>query len=131
MSTKPRCAAERTHTTALGIMFRALVYLAAASIATTAAAQQATSKASAPAPALTYDSAFESYRPYREEPAADWRTVNDEVGRVGGHIGIAGGAAGHGAHGGAKPSPGSAPTAQPTVRCAPAAPAGTGHAGHH
>jgi len=34
------------------------------------------------------DSAFAGYRSYRDEPMAPWREVNDEVGRVGGHVGI-------------------------------------------
>jgi hypothetical protein len=39
-------------------------------------------------PALTYQSAFEDYRPYREQELAPWREVNEEVARVGGHIGV-------------------------------------------
>jgi hypothetical protein len=39
-------------------------------------------------PALTYQSAFQEYRPYREQELASWRAVNDEVARVGGHIGV-------------------------------------------
>jgi hypothetical protein len=46
--------------------------------------------------ALEYRSAFAGYRPHREEEVADWRAVNDEVARIGGHVGILGGA-GHGA----------------------------------
>jgi hypothetical protein len=33
-------------------------------------------------------SAFKTYRPYRDEERPAWREVNDEVGRVGGHIGV-------------------------------------------
>ncbi len=36
-----------------------------------------------------YRSAFADYRPYKEPEIADWRALNDEVGRVGGHLGIA------------------------------------------
>ena len=51
-----------------------------------------------PAAAVTYRSAFEGYRRAAEEPVADWRALNDEVGRVGGHLGIMrGGAARPGA----------------------------------
>lgn len=67
-----------------------------------AAAQQsvktgpADPQATVPAPA--YTSAFAGYRPFRDEPLAPWREVNDEVARVGGHLGMFGGAhAGHGA----------------------------------
>ncbi len=42
----------------------------------------------APAPAFQYESAFEGYRGYRETPLTPWRDVNDEVARVGGHLGI-------------------------------------------
>jgi hypothetical protein len=42
----------------------------------------------AKAPAVTYRSAFEDYRPYREQELASWREVNEEVARVGGHIGV-------------------------------------------
>jgi hypothetical protein len=33
-------------------------------------------------------SALKAYRPYRDAERSGWREVNDEVGRVGGHIGI-------------------------------------------
>jgi hypothetical protein len=39
-------------------------------------------------PAATYESAFRDYRPYREQELASWREVNEEVARVGGHIGV-------------------------------------------
>ncbi len=59
-------------------------------------APAASSAASADArvPETKYDSAFTGYRPYREQPLAPWRELNDEVHRAGGHIGIFGGAAG-------------------------------------
>lgn len=44
-----------------------------------------------------YQSAFTGYRPLRDEKPAPWREVNDEVARVGGHLGIVGGA-GHAGH---------------------------------
>ena len=40
---------------------------------------------SSPPPAA--ESAFASYRSYRDEPLADWRAVNDEVRGLGGHGG--------------------------------------------
>lgn len=42
----------------------------------------------ASARAAEYRSAFADYRPYQEPEIADWRALNDEVGRVGGHLGI-------------------------------------------
>jgi hypothetical protein len=39
-------------------------------------------------PAVTYRSAFQDYRPYREQELASWRAVNEEVARVGGHVGV-------------------------------------------
>ncbi len=56
-----------------------------------AAAQTATRpdpaepKAAAPAPA--YDSAFKDYRPYVDPEIARWKDVNQEVGRLNGHVG--------------------------------------------
>lgn len=77
-----------------------------------AAAQQsiysgpANPQATVPAPA--YNSAFAGYRPLREDTLAPWREVNDEVARIGGHMGMFGGAhAGHGV----KPAPTTAPGA--------------------
>jgi hypothetical protein len=75
-----------------------------------AAAQQsvhtgpADPQAKVPAPA--YDSAFAGYQPLRDDALVPWREVNDEVARVGGHMGMFGGAhAGHGV----KPAPMTAP----------------------
>ena len=50
---------------------------------------------SAAVPAPRYDSAFNGYVRQREEKPAPWRDVNDEVARVGGHIGILRGAVQH------------------------------------
>lgn len=44
--------------------------------------------AQAPVPAPAYRSAFEGYKPTGPEPRTVWREANEEVGRVGGHIGI-------------------------------------------
>lgn len=97
--------------------------------------------AAASAPTASYRSAFEGYQPFREEPIADWKALNAEVGAAGGHIGIMGGADGHAGHGGAaKPSAGK-PVAteggQAPVRGAPKAPgdsaqkpAGAAHSQH-
>lgn len=54
-------------------------------------------------PVVKYESAFTDYVPHRDEKLAPWRDVNDEVSRVGGHIGILKGA----------PRVGNAPSARP------------------
>ena len=66
---------------------------AAAAIAAVASAAHAQSQPQADvpgpaAPSPARASAFEGYRPYRDEALAPWREVNDEVGRVGGHSGV-------------------------------------------
>ena len=89
-------------------------------------------------PQVSYRSAFEGYVPYREQPLAPWREVNEEVSRVGGHAGIfrSGGHASQGHGTASKPAPGEAagstrkePAGQAPARSAPKAPAG-GHQGH-
>jgi len=63
-------------------------------------------QASVPVP--SYTSAFAGYQRLRDETLAPWREVNDEVARVGGHMGMFGGAhAGHDI----KPAPTAAPGA--------------------
>ena len=64
-----------------------------------AAAQPAASNtnpadSAAPAPAFRYESAFTDYRGFRDTPLAPWRDVNDEVARIGGHLGIVRGQSG-------------------------------------
>lgn len=47
-----------------------------------ASAQAAPADRTAPGPAAPppqYESAFSDYKPYRDEPVADWRQVNDTV----------------------------------------------------
>jgi hypothetical protein len=39
-------------------------------------------------PRVTYRSAFEDYRSYRDTEPAPWREVNEEVARIGGHAGV-------------------------------------------
>lgn len=66
-------AAALLTTTAIGVAAQAAdAPLAAAS---------AVAAASAPAP---YRSAFVDYRPFKEQPLALWRQVNDQVGQIGG-----------------------------------------------
>lgn len=90
------------------------------------AAAPAPADPSAPAPDVTYRSTFEGYRRDREEPLKDWRAVNDEVARIGGHVGLFRGA-GHGSHGAPQPATPSDAKGQPPVRGAPQAPAAAGH----
>jgi hypothetical protein len=113
-----------------------LLMLLAASM-TGAAAQPHAADPDAKVPAAKYESALENYRPYREEKLAPWRELNDEVGRVGGHVGMfRGGRPGDsGKAAPAKPSAGQPagsarkePAGQAPARSAPA-PQG-GHAGH-
>jgi len=83
-------------------------------------------RAAAPVPAVPYRSAFDGYRRFGDTRPADWKAVNDEVARAGGHIGIlkaepAGTAS--------TPQPPSAPSSSPA---APAPrPAAGGHDAHH
>jgi hypothetical protein len=71
-----------------------------------AAEVPAAAQAAAPVPAIEYRSAFTGYMPWREQGPTSWREVNDEVARIGGHIGILRGT-GHPGHSPAAP-PGAA-----------------------
>ena len=68
---------------------RVLAAVAALALATTASAQsrprpdEPTVKTVPPAPV----SAYEGYRPFREEEMVPWHEVNDKVRRLGGHTG--------------------------------------------
>jgi len=44
-------------------------------------------EAQAVVPGIEYRSAFSDYQRYRDPAIADWRSSNDEVGRLGGHVG--------------------------------------------
>jgi hypothetical protein len=98
-------------------------------IALDAAAQQqpAAPHAGDPAarvPQASYRSTFEGYRAYREQALLPWREVNDEVARIGGHMGIFR-AAVHGGHGqGAAAQPGAAAGSNDRKEAADKAPAG-------
>jgi hypothetical protein len=103
---------------------RMLLALALA-VASAAHGQQGTAAAhpAAAAPDITYDSAFATYRPYRDEPLRSWADVNQEVAAGGGHAGIFGGASDSIRT--APKAPAEAPPGQgrPPVRAAPKAPA--------
>jgi len=62
-------------------------------------------KPDASVPAVTYRSAFEDYRPYRDQEVAPWRELNEEVARAGGHRGHAKPAPSGQAAEAAKPAP--------------------------
>lgn len=64
-------------------MFRFLLVAAVAAAGADAAAQPG---ATAGQP-IQYRSAFDGYRPWSAQPPRNWREVNDEVGRLGGHAG--------------------------------------------
>ena len=62
-------------------------------------------------PAQRYESVFKTYRPYADPELARWREANEEVGRVGGHVGHV-------------------PRAARQGKPVPKAPAQSGHEGH-
>jgi hypothetical protein len=72
-------------------MHKAVFFVVAAAAAGLAAAQQPRPNPGdpkAPVPAIEHRSAFEGYRRYTEPEVSGWREMNEEVGRVGGHVGI-------------------------------------------
>ena len=87
----------------------AACFAGSAAAQTTARTDPADPKAAAPARA--YESAFKDYRPYADPEVARWRQSNEEMGRLGGHVGQV---------------PREASPARPGVK--PPAPAG--HGGH-
>ncbi len=64
-----------------------LAALVAGSAAAQAPARTDPAEPKAAAPAPSYDSAFKDYRPYVDQEIARWREMNQEVGRLKGHIG--------------------------------------------
>jgi len=72
-------------------MLKTTCFTLAVCLAGSAAAQaparpdRAEPKSAAPTP--SYESAFKDYRPYVDPEIASWRQVNDEVGRLKGHVG--------------------------------------------
>lgn len=79
-------------------MYKRIFLLLAVAAATSAAAQQPQrpdpGDPKARAPAVEHRSALEGYRRYAEPEVAAWREMNQEVGRVGGHLGIVRGQSG-------------------------------------
>ncbi len=72
-------------------MLKTACFLLAGILAGNAAAQGPVrpdpSEPKAAARAPTYESAFKDYRPYVDPEIARWREVNQEVGRLNGHVG--------------------------------------------
>ena len=72
-------------------MHRTTCFALTACVAVSAAAQTpARPDPADPKSAATvrpYESAFRDYRPYVDPDIARWRDVNDEVGRLNGHVG--------------------------------------------
>ena len=72
-------------------MLRTTCFALAACFAGSAAAQ-ATARPDpadpkAVAPARSYESVFKDYRPYVDPEVVRWRQSNEEMGRLGGHLG--------------------------------------------
>ncbi len=95
-------------------MHKHVLFALAASTAGAAAAQGPLrpdpADSAAKVPAIEYRSVFEDYRADREQRPVPWREANDEMGRLGGHVGHV---------------PGSVPPAKP----APKPPAHADHGG--
>jgi hypothetical protein len=62
------------------------IALAAASSAALAA-ESTVPVVAAPSQPLPYISAFDGYRPFKDEPVGSWRDANTEMGKLGGHVG--------------------------------------------
>ena len=120
-----------------------LAVLALCACAPIAVAQQHDSRVgpsdpAARVPQVKYESPFSSYTPHREQSVEDWRALNEEVAKAGGHVGMFGGG-GHSGQGGTKTAPmkpaaaGSPPDKKEkpagAVQSAPQSPQG-GHKGH-
>jgi hypothetical protein len=72
-------------------MHKAVFFVVAAAAAGLAAAQQPRpnpGEPKAPVPAIEHRSAFEGYRRHTEPEVSGWREMNEEVRRIGGHVGI-------------------------------------------
>jgi len=65
----------------------ALAVCAAGSAAAQTTARPDPADPKAAVPARAYESAFKDYRPYADPNVARWRQSNEEMGRLGGHVG--------------------------------------------
>ncbi len=91
-------------------MLKTVCFTLAACIAGSVAAQMPKrpdpADPKAAAPARPYESVFKSYRAYSDPDLARWREVNDEMGRLNGHVGhVPGAAPGRGSSAATKPPP--------------------------
>ncbi|MEO8144638.1 MAG: hypothetical protein ABI654_10525 [Betaproteobacteria bacterium] len=72
-------------------MLKTLCFTLSACIAGGVAAQSPSRTDSADpkaaVPSRPYESAFKDYRPYVDSEVGRWRETNDEIGRLGGHVG--------------------------------------------
>ena len=72
-------------------MLKTICFTLSAFIAGSAAAQAPArpdpADPKAPVSAQPYESAFKGYRPYVDPEVARWREANEEMGRLGGHVG--------------------------------------------
>jgi len=72
-------------------MLKTACFALAAILAGSATAQTATRPEpvdpKAAVPARAYESAFRDYRPYADPEIVRWRQSNEEMGRLGGHVG--------------------------------------------
>ena len=97
-------------------MLKTICFTLAACFAGSAAAQNPArpgpTDPKAPVPARPYESVFKDYRPYADADVARWRETNEEMGRLGGHVGHV--------------SKSSAATSKPAAK----APPQSGHGGH-
>ena len=72
-------------------MLKTTYFMLLACVAGSAAAQTAArpdpADPNAAAPKRPYESVFKDYRPYVDPEVARWRQSNEEMGRLGGHVG--------------------------------------------
>lgn len=72
-------------------MLKTTSFLLAVILAGSATAQTATrpdpADPKAAVPARAYESTFKDYRPYADPDLVRWRQANDDMGRLGGHVG--------------------------------------------
>lgn len=72
-------------------MLKTICFTLVACVASSAAAQTAArpdpADPKAAVPARPYEPAFRDYRPYVDAEIARWRQSNEEMGRLGGHVG--------------------------------------------
>ena len=81
----------------------ALAALAASSAGAQAPERPDVADPKAATPPASYESAFKDYKPYKDPEIVRWREVNDNVGRLNGHVGHVAPQAGPAAKPGAKP----------------------------